>query len=1320
MEVTALPPVAVAPANTLVWSPHPILAQKDRREYRAEFFPGESIAEYLERQGIRFGAQPVELRLEGARVPRHMWKHVRPRHGQMITIRAVVHGGGGGSNPVKTILTIALMVYAPQLATSMYTAMGGSFVMANAGMVISGMSMAISMGGSLLLNAMFPAQKANISAASKTASSNTSATYAITGGSNRARAYEPMLLVLGTHRVVADYGAKTYTEYSGADQYLYQVFHFGLSDVQLSDFKIGDTPIENYSNVEIQVSGSDGKLDLFPGNVDSITGGAITKADGALVRTSSIDAVALAVDITGSLYKIGDSGELEKYNCTIQIEYRAVGDDDWTPFVMGTETAYYSHYWSAGHYETYSDEFGEHTKWIQVTYGSMRDGDHTTGEFHSNVPGEWWAVPLKNTWRWRPFSEVSSVLGSDPHPNPAYQIQVPQVTISNGSSSPVRKSYKISVPKGQYEVRITRISADSSSDRRVTNLNWSVLRTYQPDEADYSGQTRVAVKIKASGQLNGQIEELSALATARIPVLRNGSWVTEASSNPAFNFLWFARGKRIGGRRHYGACLAESRINLEAIVDWAAWCDAKGLSFNAVLDSTISCAEALNRIARMGRGSASWATGRLGAIWDAGGQPYMATFGMANIKRNSFSVEYATEKLADEIVVTFINQENDWQQEQVRALVPGVTDPQSSATLELFGCTDKGLAGREACLQAASHLYLRRRITWETDIEGLVVDRGDVVLLSHDLTQWGVSGRAVGGDGNTLILDRAVDFGTAATHWVGITFPNGYFDVLRVQTGEGETDTLTLLDPWPEEDDQGMPLYAPGLDPDHPPCDYKWVFDVKETPGKRVKIVGVQPLRDKLVRIVAQDEDDRYYQAEFGSYQYLGAEQAASRAPLLQQLEVTEELLRVGSGFGVQLTLTWDVVGPYDHAMVRIGVNGDDPVDVGRPYGRRFTWQAPDSGELQIEVTAISAQGSWSEGSRIVRSHTIIGKAAPPANVGSFFISGRTLSWTAVPDVDLAGYRIRWASGADLNWETAQALHEGLLTASPFSPTVMPAGTVTLMVKAVDTSGNESREPAYIITDLGDPAISNVVETVDFHESGWAGEIVGGEVEAGTGDLVADPVDSAWPADGRLPAWPADGDTPAWPEESYAELQWLSPWITWPDMPADTLLILQSQSSAGIKLEYRLDATGPAWPADTTLPAWPEDGDASAWPAPGEWQSFPGSGMAVPEVSIQLRLTLPGGTVRGRVSLLQLIADAPDLRAEVNDVALAAGGSRIPVPAGWRAVKGVHATLQSDGGGAMSVRILDKSDVSLGALVAAYDKNEISVGAVADIQLSGY
>src|SRR5690606_3745801 len=129
-------------------------------------------------------------------------------------------------------------------------------------MAVAGAQAALMIGGSLLINALLPPITPTLGKLGTGQKYESSPTYSIQGGRNRMRRWEPMTVIFGRHKVIPDLGAQYYTEYVGDDQYLNQVFHFGLQadSVDLSGFRIGDTPISNYQGVQIEVSDEDGKL----------------------------------------------------------------------------------------------------------------------------------------------------------------------------------------------------------------------------------------------------------------------------------------------------------------------------------------------------------------------------------------------------------------------------------------------------------------------------------------------------------------------------------------------------------------------------------------------------------------------------------------------------------------------------------------------------------------------------------------------------------------------------------------------------------------------------------------------------------------------------------------------------------------------------------------------------------------------------------------------------------------------------------------------------------------------------------------------------
>jgi len=109
-------------------------------------------------------------------------------------------------------------------------------------------------------------------------------------------------------------------------------------------------------------------------------------------------------------------------------------------------------------------------------------------------------------------------------------------------------------------------------------------------------------------------------------------------------------------------------------------------------------------------------------------------------------------------------------------------------------------------------------------------------------------------------------------------------------------------------------------------------------------------------------------------------------------------------------------------------------------------------------------------------SRTIVGGLLPPANVEDFScnIIGRDahLSWTQIPDLDLAYYAIRFSTlttGAE--WQNSVSLVEKV--ARPATSVTVPARIGSYLIKAVDKNGNFSSNEAVIST--------NILEIGDFN-----------------------------------------------------------------------------------------------------------------------------------------------------------------------------------------------------------------------------------------------
>ncbi|MBM2884911.1 DUF1983 domain-containing protein [Chromobacterium phragmitis] len=959
--------MAVTKPN-LVHLPHP-LTTAGRRVVYEDHLRNETLGGYLRRLQIEVDRGPLAVCVNGK--PVADWRGYRLRRGDYVEVRAVVQGGGGARKVLRTVAMVALVVTAAAFGPAVGGVLGFSTQM---GAMAAGTGL-IMLGGSMLVNALLPPPMPEMPSLTGRGDASFSQNYALSGARNRARVFAPMPLVIGQRRFVPDAGGNPFTEFAGQDQYLYQVYHFGLQpDLQLSDFRIGDTPIGNYQGVEVMHAGQDGRLPPVFANVNTETGREVRNADGWVVRTLARDTVGIGVDLQGVAYYANDRGEMESRSVKAELQYRQLPDGMWQAY------------------------------------------------------------------------------GGDPRG---------QYALNGNGITPVRQTLMHGLPSAQYEIRVRKTSGDISSSRERNEFALAGLRAYRQDTTSYAGQRRVGLKIKASSQLNGAVDELSAYAVASCPVWTGSAWVTQPTTNPAWWFLWWARGAFDGqGRRMYGGGLPDARIDIDGIKAWAAWCDAKKLSVGLVLDRAYSIADVLTLIARCGRGRYTWQSGRLGVIWDAANLPVVAVFGPANIRAGSFRIEYSNDRTADEVIVNFSNRDKGYAVDQVRVPVPGVLTPTNPVTLDFVGCCDADMAGREANLIAASQLYHRRRVSWETDFEGLVATRGDVVLLSHDLASWSYSGRLLGGARGQLKLDQAVPLGGSA--WVGIRFPDGRYATYRVKPGSGASDTLQLRDLIPASD-AGGPLPVPDESPDAVPYDWLWFYDAATQPGRRVKIVDVKPAGDG-VKFTAIDDRPEYYAAEAGQFASGGA--APSLPPALGFLRLSESSRLTGDGRRVSVvTAVWPPLRGAINYQLKYRRAGGAWAAVVVPDAA-YSWDV-DPQDLEVSVSAVLADGTLS--APAVASLKVQGHAVPPPRAAAFQATGElmqiTLRWSYPDRADLRGVQIdastdgkTWARLVELAYPTIVWTHLGLAIGA----------TVQYQLRLVDTWGN-----------VGDPVAASATVVQD-------------------------------------------------------------------------------------------------------------------------------------------------------------------------------------------------------------------------------------------------
>ena len=372
-----------------------------------------------------------------------------------------------------------------------------------------------------------------------------------------------------------------------------------------------------------------------------------------------------------------------------------------------------------------------------------------------------------------------------------------------------------------------------------------------------------------------------------------------------------------------------------------------------------------------------------------------------------------------------------------------------------------------------------------------------------------------------------------------------------------------------------------------------------------------------------------------------------------------------------------------------------------------------EDGEIYVIRGSISSLYFASMSDYIYETVTVIGKTEPPSDITSFDIDNDVLVFSEVSDVDLQGYLIRYNYGVNTDWNSAIPLHIGVITASPYSPAFYPDGTITIMIKAVDTSGNVSENAAIIYKDFGDKILSNLILSYDDKAAGFVGTKTNCTVVSG--NLVATETTSLFWKDNVSSHFGADNDV-YYSTSVYSNIEYILTYSITNAYVKSRLSIDLNIVAESYTVEYRYLTSGLAFGVDGDY-YWGVDGN-TFYPAVSSWIPWSGEISSTIEGDIQFRITAPTSSIQTVVSGFVLNFDVEDQYEELDNIAISATGTRLPITKSYRSINNVQLTLQTSGSTAVTAIVYDKN-ATLGALVYCKDKDGNNVTGVVDARIQG-
>ena len=267
--------------------------------------------------------QFVYVQIEDQPIFPGVWGRVRPKSGARVFVK-VTPGISGAVALIGALASAAGTAAAGTGITIAGIGLSAATVGAVAGAVASVVA-------TLVLTSIFsPSQPTRSRLESE------SQVFSITSARNRIIPFGAVPEVLGQHRFVPPYGAVPYTEIIGNDQYLRFIVLWGYGPVDVSDVKIGNTPIEDFDGVVQQhdFNGSGAAPGLYPNDVSQEDLNIVLDTT-YVSRTTAIDVDEFSVDVTfpNGLYYIDPRGNRLHTAVRLMGRYRRVGTGPYTTFM---------------------------------------------------------------------------------------------------------------------------------------------------------------------------------------------------------------------------------------------------------------------------------------------------------------------------------------------------------------------------------------------------------------------------------------------------------------------------------------------------------------------------------------------------------------------------------------------------------------------------------------------------------------------------------------------------------------------------------------------------------------------------------------------------------------------------------------------------------------------------------------------------------------------------------------------------------------------------------------------------------------------------
>jgi sulfur carrier protein ThiS len=1008
--------------------PHPLKTER----YTVPIVPGTTITELVSNISSEHNiAQELKSRISvlvnGMVVPQESWSNTIIKLGDVIEYRAVP-----GKEALRLVAVVALTYYAPYLAGSLTgytsaaaaaTVMGGSVTVGLTALNMAATA-AIFLAGSALINALAPIR----APAEPRDPGSSERQLMVTGGSNQINPYGAIPVILGKVRVTPLLGSTNFLTYENErDSYLSMLLVWGYGPIYIDDssYKIGDVPLTSFTDYT--------KINLTrisePSFNDKLAFDSIYGKDVVQINT----AVELVCPGNPEVSVVPGPW----FEAATDIEY-----DVSTQLPVPISSV------------TVAIHFPQGLRGIKSK--GQGAGDYFAVNIEFNLE-----YSINNGATWAYLDTFN--LGNDSAKKDGFTYT---------------KTYN-GLNQNQLIIRARRATGTNVEDNPnhryyFTSILQSVtfLRNSTPAVDPVGAKiAKTAFKIKATDQLNGNIQGISAVVQTWCKIWNGSAWVDGKTSNPAALMRYVlehpANPRRITS--------PSTQINLTQLQQFYNYCELRGLEYNGILGNTRSVLEVIRDICAAGRGSPALVDGKWTVIIDTEKPNVVQHF----TAHNSWGFEGSKSlpKRPDGLRVTYYDQDRDYQESEIIVYEVGkdTTNASLFESIALPGVTKKSLVIDHARWHLAQMKLRPEVYTLNCDIEYLVCNRGDRVKVMHDVPMWGIaSGRIKNIISPTVIeLDELVPLNTGTPYTIRFRSKTGTSTTRTVASilGGDYYNTITLTSPITSAQADVGDLF---------------LFGTLEKESQDLLVLSIEPSSNNSARITLVDYGVTPDYNIFTQYSSLSAstvfESQITLPPTLQldsfgrktpQITafVSDESVmeRVAKGvfkYNINVsyvnasnlpTNTDTVEVQYDLLSSDTGVNSRS-VFVPFQNGSANLTDVKDGETYKVRmryVSRVGRLGDWS----VYSNHTVIGKRNPPSSVTQFQAasdksSGQILlTWADNPEADTYTYEIRLQ---DNSWGSNDTQRVFFGDSTRCFAKYLGTSYTNFYIKAIDSSGNYS------------------------------------------------------------------------------------------------------------------------------------------------------------------------------------------------------------------------------------------------------------------------